>query len=478
MRRLLLLAAALLTVSGASAQSPSADGFPAWLADYRQGAVSRGLPAEWLDKALAGASYAPRVVELDRHQPDDSGVRNIFADYLARQLTNERIATGRARAGSNRDMLLRIGAASGVAPEIIVGIWGMETSYGRVLGGFDLPSAIATLAYDGRRRVLFEYWGHEASYLPVALQPLLRWRMARAAQGRGIYGGLARFGRERPELIEAVRRDIVARGPLSAGELTHQHKGEGGWWGWSEGKRAIEWLFWAGIVTTRTRRGTFERVYDLSERVLPKPVLETPTPSEADAQRALVAVAGRALGVATERCLRDYFRLDVADARVAVASLVESGDLVPVTVAGWRQPAYLSRGARMPRKVAGRALLAPFDPLVWQRERTEGLFGVRLKLEIYTPAAQRQHGYYVLPFLLGDRIVARLDLKAERASGTLVVQAAHREPGERPDGLREPLLAELGLMAHWLGLGRLRVQRNGDLSHVLPEQLLYDHATA
>ncbi len=345
------------------------------------------------------------------------------------------------------------------------------------LGRYDIAD-LARLAYDGRRRVLFEYWGHEASYLPVALQPLLRWRMARAAQGRGIYGGLARFGRERPELIEAVRRDIVARGPLSAGELTHQHKGEGGWWGWSEGKRAIEWLFWAGIVTTRTRRGTFERVYDLSERVLPKPVLETPTPSEADAQRALVAVAGRALGVATERCLRDYFRLDVADARVAVASLVESGDLVPVTVAGWRQPAYLSRGARMPRKVAGRALLAPFDPLVWQRERTEGLFGVRLKLEIYTPAAQRQHGYYVLPFLLGDRIVARLDLKAERASGTLVVQAAHREPGERPDGLREPLLAELGLMAHWLGLGRLRVQRNGDLSHVLPEQLLYDHATA
>jgi uncharacterized protein YcaQ len=345
------------------------------------------------------------------------------------------------------------------------------------LGRYDIAN-LARLAYDGRRRALFEYWGHEASYLPVALQPLMRWRMARAARGQGIYAGLAQFGRERPELIEAVTRDIVGRGPLSAGELTHQHKGEGGWWGWSEGKRAIEWLFWAGIVTTATRRGTFERVYDLSERVLPKAVLETPTPSEADAQRQLVAIAARALGVASERCLRDYYRLDPADARVAVASLVEEGELVPVTVAGWQRSAYLSRDARMPRKVSGRALLAPFDPLVWQRERTEELFGVRIKLEIYTPAAQRRHGYYVLPFLLGDRIAARLDLKAERASGTLVVQAAHCEPGEKPDALREPLLEELRLMARWLGLTRLRAERNGDLCHILPERLLYDPAAA
>lgn len=334
------------------------------------------------------------------------------------------------------------------------------------LGHYDTADLDA-LAYAGRRRVLFEYWGHEASYLPVALQPLFRWRMDRARRGEGIYTGLAQFGRERAALIEAVRREIETEGPKAAGELSHGHRGAGGWWGWSEGKRAVEWLFWAGIVTTATRRGAFERVYDLTERVLPRAVLEAPTPPAPEALRELVRLSSVALGIATERCLRDYYRLGLADTRRAVAELVESGDLLPVTVAGFRQPAYLARDARLPRRVEACALLAPFDPLIWQRERTEALFGARIRLEIYTPADKRAHGYYVLPFLLGDTIVARLDLKADRSGNCLVVQAAHLEAGASAGSVVAPLAAELTLMARWLGLERIAVAARGDLAPLL-----------
>ncbi len=334
------------------------------------------------------------------------------------------------------------------------------------LGPYDTADLDA-LAYAGRRRSLFEYWGHEASYLPVNLQPLFRWRMERARRGEGIYTGLATFGRERADLIEDVRREIAAEGPKAAGELSHDHRGEGGWWGWSEGKRAIEWLFWAGIVTTATRRGAFERIYDLTERVLPRAVVEAPTPPEADAVRELVRRSSVALGIATERCLRDYYRLGVAGTRQAVSELVESGDLLPVAVAGFRQPAYLARDARIPRRVEARALLAPFDPLVWQRERTEALFGARIRLEIYTPADKRSHGYYVLPFLLGDTLAARVDLKADRARSTLVVQAAHLEAGVAAGAVVEPLAAELRLMARWLGLEHVAAELRGDLAPAL-----------
>ena len=323
------------------------------------------------------------------------------------------------------------------------------------------------LAYGGRKRALFEYWGHEASLLPVDLQPLLRWRMARAARGEGIYGAIARFGRERSDLIEQVRGEISERGPLSAGELSHQHKGEGGWWGWSDGKRAVEWLFWSGAVTTATRRGTFERVYGLTEKVLPRSVIETPTPPEADAQRELLRIAARCLGVATERCLRDYFRLRPSDARPRIAELVEAGELIPTIVDGWDAVAYLHREARRPRRMQAQALLAPFDPLIWQRERTENLFGARIRLELYTPREKRIHGYYVLPFLLGDRIVARVDLKADRAVSTLRVQAAHAEAGVVAKAIAGPLAGELRLMAAWLGLENIRVERSGDLARAL-----------
>lgn len=334
------------------------------------------------------------------------------------------------------------------------------------LGRYDAAD-LHRLSYGGRKRALFEYWGHAASLIPVALQPLLRWRMVRAANGRDIYGALARFAVERRVFVEEVRKEIEDRGPLAAGELSHQHKGESGWWEWSDSKRALEWLFWSGAVTTKTRRGTFERVYDLTERVLSSAVLATPTPAEADAQRELLRISARSLGIATELCLRDYFRLKPGDARPRIAELVEAGELLPVTVKGWDAVAYLHRDARRPRAVAAQALLAPFDPLIWQRSRTENLFGTRFRLEIYTPQEKRTHGYYVLPFLLGEEIVARVDLKADRATSALRVQAAHTEGSADGKTIAGALATELRLMADWLGLEHVKVEKAGDLARRL-----------
>lgn len=315
------------------------------------------------------------------------------------------------------------------------------------------PAALLDQAQTRRPRLLFEYWAHEASLLPVGTQPLLRWRMARAEQGIGIYKGLARFGRERRDLIERIHREVAAGGPVAASGLGGD-RGSGGWWGWSDTKRALEWLFWAGRLTTHSRKPSFERLYDLPERVLPSAVVDAPTPAPADAQRQLVAIAARALGVASEPDLRDYFRLSPADCVPRVAELVEEGTLVPVAVRNWPHQAYLHRDARLPRRIDRAALLAPFDPVVWERRRAERIFGFRYRIEIYTPAHRRVHGYYVLPFLLGDRIVARVDLKADRARSRLLVQAAHAED-HAPPHTGEALRAELERMAGWLGLERV-----------------------
>lgn len=316
----------------------------------------------------------------------------------------------------------------------------------------------------GKKRSLFEYWGHEASLLPLESQPLFRWRMARAREGT-MWAGLARFGRERADYIERIRDEIERRGPVTGGDFAEGPRGAPGWWSWSDGKRALEWLFWAGEITTRTRRG-FERVYDLTERALPRRITALPTPDEADAIRELVRASARAMGVATEADLRDYFRLPLTEARRAVAELVENGELEPVTVRGWRQPAYLEPGARKPRKVEGAALLSPFDNLIWFRERTERLFGVRVRLEIYTPAEKRTHGYYVLPFLEDEAITARVDLKADRQAGMLRVQSAWREP-EAEAATAERLMAELKTMAGWLGLRGVEIAGRGDLAEAL-----------
>ncbi|MFJ6024880.1 winged helix-turn-helix domain-containing protein [Brevundimonas sp. NPDC092305] len=320
----------------------------------------------------------------------------------------------------------------------------------------------------GKRRSLFEYWGHEASMLPLEMQPLLRWRMERARDG-AMWTGLARFGRERRDYIDGVLAEIERRGPVTGGDFAEGPRGQPGWWSWSDGKRALEWLFWAGLITTKTRRG-FERVYDLTERALPARIIDLPTPDEPDAQRELVRIAGRAMGVATMADLRDYFRLPLADAKARVAELVEAGELIEVAVRGWRQAAYLSPGARRPRKVHGAALLSPFDNLIWARDRTERLFGVRVRLEIYTPAHKRAHGYYVLPFLEDEAITARVDLKSDRQGGRLLVQAAWREP-EATNDTAAGLALELKLMAAWLGLEGVEVVGKGDLAGALNDAL-------
>jgi uncharacterized protein YcaQ len=333
------------------------------------------------------------------------------------------------------------------------------------LGPYDTDRLDAAAWRSPRR--LFEYWGHEASLLPVESQPLLRWRMARAIDDA--WGGMRRIQREQPELVARVLEDVRANGPISASRLAadEQPRRTGPWWDWSDVKRAVEWLFWSGQVTSARRRG-FERLYDLPERVLPRAVHAAPTPGEADAQRELVRIAARASGIATERDLRDYFRLPVDAARARVAELVEAGELRQVAVEGWRAPGLLDPEARLPRRVDARALLGPFDPLVWERARVERLFDFRFRLEIYVPASKRVHGYYVLPFLLGDRLVARVDLKADRAAGALLVQAAWAEPGAPPETAAE-LGAELETMAGWLGLERVEVRERGDLAPALAQ---------
>jgi hypothetical protein len=321
-------------------------------------------------------------------------------------------------------------------------------------------------AYSGRVRRLFEYWGHEASLIPVEWQPFFRWRMERARRGDGMWGGVTRFGREREIFCREVLERIRERGPLGISDFRAGPRRKGGWWGWSDGKVALEWLFWTGQLTTQSRR-QFERVYDLPERVLPAAVIEAPTPDPAEAQRQLLRIAAGALGVATERDLRDYFRLPAADAKVRVRELVEAGDLRPVAVEGWKQQAFVDPQATVPREVDARALLSPFDSLVWERSRTERLFDFRYRLEIYTPSHKRTHGYYVLPFLLGDRLVARVDLKADRARSALRVLRAHCEESARPGRVAGPLRDELQLLAGWLGLERVVLSRRKGFMQLL-----------
>lgn len=330
------------------------------------------------------------------------------------------------------------------------------------LGNYD-STHLDGLAWGRKsRRGLFEFWAHEASLLPLASQPLLRWRMARAASGTS-KGKLQEFRREKSGYIEEVRREVEDRGPIAASELADGGPKRGPWWGWNDGKLALEWLFFAGVVTTATRRGTFERVYDLTERVLPADIQALPTPSPEEAQRQLLRLSARALGVATEFDLRDYFRLPVADTKARLAELVEAGDLLPVEVEGWKQPGYLDPSARQPRQIEACALLAPFDPLIWERDRTERIFDFFYRIEIYTPVAKRKHGYYVLPFLLGDRLVGRIDLKSDRANSRLLVPAAHLEPGVEARDVAGPMREELRLMADWLGLEGLALPRAGAL---------------
>ncbi len=335
------------------------------------------------------------------------------------------------------------------------------------------PQRLLDEAAHRHPRRLVEYWGHQASYTSPATHRLLGFRMAQA--DRESWAGMRRVAADHPGLLESVREVVAEAGPLTSAQI-EQALGRRGpaerseWgWNWTRQKMAVEYLFRAGRLASAGRTGQFERLYDLPERVIPD-VLDAPgPPGEAEACRELVALAGRCLGVATEPCLRDYFRLTPEQSRRAVAELLEEGRLIPVRISGWRRPAYLDPGARIPTRIGGSALLSPFDSLIWFRRRTEELFGFRYRVEIYTPAARRVHGYYVLPYLMGDRLVARIDVKADRATGTLSVPAAwiEDEPvrGRLAAGaVAESLAADLTRLATWLGLDRVGVADRGTLS--------------
>ncbi len=327
------------------------------------------------------------------------------------------------------------------------------------LGPYD--RALLDRARDVAPRRVVEYWAHEASLVPPSTWPLLDFRMRRARSDA--WGGMRRVARDHPELVAAVLSEVARRGPLTSRELeaalAHdlpRQRDDWGW-NWSLVKTALEHLFWAGEVSSAGRTAQFERRYAMPARVLP-PVLRAVAldpaarPTEDEAFRSLVEIAARAHGVATEQCLRDYFRLSPEQARPAVAALVSDGILVPATIEGWHRQAYLHRDARRPRRVHARALLSPFDSLIWQRDRTRAIFGFDYRLEIYVPEHLRRHGYYVLPFLLGEDLVARLDLKADRTAGVLRVRSCTWEPGRGTEDDQLELDAELDLLATWLDL--------------------------
>ncbi|MFP5347141.1 MAG: winged helix-turn-helix domain-containing protein, partial [Actinomycetes bacterium] len=340
------------------------------------------------------------------------------------------------------------------------------------LGPYDVELLHRAASRPPRR--LVEYWAHEASLVPPATHRLLRWRIHRH-ETEGWYGAV-KVAREHPELVETVLAEIVSRGPITpsqlAAALDHDvpMREEQWGWNWSVVKGICEHLFWAGRITSAGRTSQFERRYDLPGRVLPPEVAASPDPSEAHAVRELVEISGRALGVASEASLRDYFRLRPEPTGRAVRELVEDGVLLPVRLDGAARPAYLHRDARLPRKVSARALLSPFDSLVFDRARTDSLFGFRYRLEIYVPKERRVHGYYVLPFLLGDSLVARVDLKSDRAGGVLRVQAAWSEPASPPE-TPEALADELRLVAGWLGLDDVTVAPRGNLAPALTAAL-------
>ncbi len=350
------------------------------------------------------------------------------------------------------------------------------------LGGYRVDLlAEAAWPRRARDRSLVEAWAHEASLVPVEIEPLLRWRQRKFVDGP--WATAARLRHDHPAFLTDVLAVIGQSGPMSAGDvekaLAAPGRGRSGWWEWSATKTACEYLFATGAIGTAYRRG-FERCYDLTERVLPASILNTPTPAEPDAKRALIALSARAHGIGTAGDLADYYRIRDDDARVALAELTEAGDVTPVRIRGWRDVAYLHRDAALPRKVSGRALLCPFDPLIFERARTERIFGVRYRIEIYTPADRRIHGYYVFPLLVGDQIVGRFDLKADRSSSRLLVQASWIEvpgpgaPGDAvskappdPETVATLAASELRRMAGWLGMDRITVVDRGDLAPLL-----------
>jgi uncharacterized protein len=310
---------------------------------------------------------------------------------------------------------------------------------------------------------LFEYWVHEASHVPSAHHYLYRWMMRQPHR----WPSFRRLMADRAGYIESVYDYVVANGPVVAGDLKQRVGKKGTWWDYDDGKIALEALFYEGRVSARRRPRDFARVYDITERVIPPEALARPTLPEREARKELLVLAAKYHGVGTLRDLTDYHRMKQASCVELAAELVEEGRLVPAEVRDWGRPAYAHPDAVTPRRITARALLSPFDPVVWNRERAERLFGFHYRIEIYTPAPRRQYGYYVLPFLLGDELVGRVDLKADRANSALLVQSAWGEPGITNGHVAAELHKELASMAGWLGLERMVVTGRGDLGPAL-----------
>ncbi len=320
---------------------------------------------------------------------------------------------------------------------------------------------------------LFEYWAHEASLLPVHHEPLFRWKKEQVRNGDyKVWGGLAKLRAEQPQFLETVLEEVLRRGPVAASELSMRIGQVGDHWGWrwDDAKTAIEALFWGGEVAGR-RRQNFEREYSVPAHRFPPHILEQPALDEREARLELLRIAAGCMGIGSARDFADYHRLNVAAARPLIAHLVASGELLEVQVEGWQEKVLLSPQAKVPRRVEARALLSPFDSLIWERSRTEHLFGMRYRIEIYVPQPKRVHGYYVLPFLLGEKLVARVDLKADRHAGELLVQATWGEPGIDEALVSTELAQELAVMAEWLELSKVVVKPKGDLHRELGKQV-------
>ncbi|HET6949633.1 MAG TPA: crosslink repair DNA glycosylase YcaQ family protein [Acidimicrobiales bacterium] len=392
--------------------------------------------------------------------PDDMSLRDARRVALAAQGFADPRPRGRVDRRHFRRVLDRLATVQIDSVNVITR--SHELVFFSRLGPYD-RDALTRWLWESRE--VFEYWGHEASLHPVERYPLLRWRMA----GGHAWGGVRRSVRDNPDLVTAALAEIAARGPIPIGEMEVNRRAprkEGHWWGWGDGKRVVEHLFYNGDVTA-VRRNGFTRWYMLPEQWLPAEVLATPPPSEDDARRSLLMVAAAAHGVGTARDLADYYRLNVPAARPLLDDLAAEGALLPVRVEGWKDPAYLHPEARIPRRRLGaRALLSPFDSLIWERGRAERLFAFPYRIEIYVPAAKRVHGYYVMPFLLGEHLVARVDLKADRQAGLLRVRAAWSEPDteHERDRVVAELAAELAAMGGWLGLAAVAVEPRGDLA--------------
>jgi len=341
--------------------------------------------------------------------------------------------------------------------------------------------ALDSLAY--ARRELFEYWGHAACLMPISVYPLVRYRMLKHCEQTQIY-----MRSKRGKYMASVYDELAERGPLTAAELSNPGKRTGSWWGWwrtGNGKATLEHLYDAGLVAIAGRRG-FERVYDIAARVIPRTALEAPAPPREEAMKGLICLAAKAYGVGTASDLSGYFEIDGWRDRLPpgplwerpsgpsgrratpivqrlLPELVEDGRLVAVRVEGWKESAYLHPDARIPGPVDARAMVTPFDSLMWDRRRTARLFGMRYTIEMYVPPAKRTYGYYVCPFLLGDTLVARCDLKADRARKVLMVQGAFLEPGQIARRVIPDLIAELRLLQAWLALDGIEVSGRGNL---------------